>query len=140
MLLALTGCGQSGLVPVRGIVILDGKPLARATVVFIAADDGGRDANGFTDAEGKFELSTLAPKDGALPGAYKIVIQYSEPGEPAGEFTSAEEARKAGVKAAAARPRKMPLLPAIYTEPDQTVLKQQVPAPGLVTIELHSVK
>ena len=70
------GCGHgSGPVPVRGVVKVEGQPVANAAVVFVAQDPGGRDAYGSTDANGVFRLTTTNPDDGALPGKYKVVIQ-----------------------------------------------------------------
>jgi hypothetical protein len=134
----LTGCGGPKTVPVNGIVTLDGRPLARATVIFIAQDAAGRDANGFTDAEGRFALMTNAPKDGAMPGSYKIVVHYSEATEPGAQYSNPEDARKAGAKAAAEKGRTKPRLPSKYTDAEQTVLQQQVPVDGPVLIELTS--
>ena len=40
-LIALAGCGREATtIPVRGTVTLDGQPLARATVQFLAQDPG----------------------------------------------------------------------------------------------------
>src|SRR5262245_18076613 len=79
--LAAAGCGQgSGPVPVRGVVKLDGQPVANAAVVFVAQAPGGRDAYGSTDANGVFRLTTTSPDDGALRGKYKVVIQPAGPG------------------------------------------------------------
>ena len=79
--LAAAGCGRgSGPVPLRGVVKLDGQPVANAAVVFVAQTPGGRDAYGSTDANGAFRLTTTKPDDGALPGKYKVVIQPAGPG------------------------------------------------------------
>jgi hypothetical protein len=82
--LAIQGCGGAGkppepkldLVPVTGVVTLDGKPLADATVSFLF--DGkppeGFDASGCkTDSFGKFIVMT-GSKPGTVPGRYKIVV------------------------------------------------------------------
>ena len=46
-LIALAGCGREATTnPVHGTVTLDGRPLAKATVQFLAQDPGGRDALG----------------------------------------------------------------------------------------------
>ena len=137
LLFVLSGCGKSKLHPVKGIVTLNGKPLEKATVLFISEEADGRDVFALTDAEGKFELSTHTPKDGAMAGSYKIVIQYSEPDEgPLLTFATPADAQKAS----ADKPPKEPILPSIYTDPGQTILKQQVPTEGFVKIELQAEK
>jgi hypothetical protein len=85
MLLVATGagCGPSrpGLLPVDGVVTLDGKPLAEASVVFQPAG-GGRPATGVTDANGRFKVGTFKPRDGALPGAHVVTVARSEGTSP----------------------------------------------------------
>ena len=62
-LVALAGCDREATTnPVRGTVTLDGRPLPKATVQFLAQDPGGRDALGTTDANGRFRLSTFKPR------------------------------------------------------------------------------
>ena len=134
VLLATAGCGGgSGPVPVRGVVKLDGKPVANAAVTFVAQDPGGRDAHGSTDANGAFELSTHKPNDGALPGKYKVVI--TPPGEEGGSTPFDDP----GKPAAAAKPKPAgPRIPQKYTLAGQTPLTQDVPPTGDVVIDLQS--
>ena len=136
--LMVCGCGGQKFVPVKGVVNLDGQPLARATVVFIALDPDGRDANGFTDAEGKFELSTVNPRDGALAGEYKIVIQPSSAARSSTEAASPDSAQN--LERVSSNDSNASTLPAIYTDAAMTILRQKVPAAGLVKIELESAK
>jgi hypothetical protein len=77
------GCDNSatrlkGLVPVEGVVYYDGQPLADATVSFNPDNPAIRSASGRTNAEGKFTLTTLNAKDGAMPGEYKVTISKFE--------------------------------------------------------------
>lgn len=75
------GCSGNGtpgdLTPVAGLVSLDGKPLAEATVTFYASDPAvapGYSASvGKTDAEGKYQLISRG-NPGTLPGAFKVTI------------------------------------------------------------------
>jgi hypothetical protein len=84
--LCCIGCGPStrlkGLVPVEGVVYYDGQPIEEATVMFDPGDPTNlklRSAIGVTDADGKFTLTTLNPKDGIAPGEYKVAIsKYKE--------------------------------------------------------------
>ncbi len=134
--LLTTGCGQQQpvSVPVKGILTVDGKPLANANVQFHAQDPGGQDAYGTTNAEGRFELASgRRHAAGALPGRYKITVTYSAPVEAAADLKTAADVQKAGVS------RKPGLvLPEIYTQPNQTVLKHTVPDDGDVKLELKS--
>lgn len=78
------GCG-SGLphpVPTEGIVILDGRPVAGAAVLF-APDAGGRPATGQTDEEGRFKLTTFEEHDGAVVGTHKVTVTLVESSYPA---------------------------------------------------------
>lgn len=76
------GCGRSDkieLVPVEGIVTLDGAPLADAAVVFHPKPKG-RPSMGKTDAEGRFKLSYLEGTMGALVGKHQVSIStFIEP-------------------------------------------------------------
>jgi hypothetical protein len=138
-LLAGTGCGGAGKpVPVRGVVTLDGTPLPRATVLFLHQDAGGRDANGFTDAEGVFRLSTFKPDDGALPGKYRVVIQpVPEVEDVPTDLKTPEDFQREGAKRVKVK-QPAATLPAVYVSPDKTVLSQQVPPEGEVRFDLKS--
>lgn len=72
------GCGSSGPQPVRGVVLLDGAPLANACVTFLPKDGAGRPAFAYTADDGAFELNTLTAGDGAMPGEYKILVSKTE--------------------------------------------------------------
>lgn len=128
----LAGCGKSGPVSVRGVVKLDGQPVAGAAVTFVAQDPGGRDASGATNEKGEFELSTTKPGDGVLPGKYKVVIQ--PPGEGGGS-TPFDDPEKPVAKPKAPRG---PRIPVKYTNPATTPLTQDVPPNGEVVIDLQS--
>jgi hypothetical protein len=139
VLLAGTGCGGSGKpVPVQGVVTLDGSPLPRATVLFLHQDAGGRDANGFTDADGVFRLSTFKTDDGALPGKYKVIIQpVAEIEESPTDLKRPEDFQREGAKRVKVK-QPAAALPAVYVSPDKTVLSQQVPPEGEVRFDLTS--
>lgn len=70
-----SGCWSSGpeMIPVRGVVTLDGKPVEGATVGF-APKAAGRPATGTTDAAGQFSLTTFEPGDGAVPGEHVVTV------------------------------------------------------------------
>ncbi|MHB9081972.1 MAG: hypothetical protein ACYC3X_31290 [Pirellulaceae bacterium] len=99
-LLVCVGCGEkagvSGTVPVTGLVMLDGKPVAGASVTFSPTGKGGRAAVGTTDAEGRYTLTTMKPGDGAIPGSYNVAISKTVAGAAAG--APAEDPRSSGGK------------------------------------------
>lgn len=134
VLLVVSGCGSSGPVQVRGVVKLDGQPVANAAVIFIAQDPGCRDAYGSTNENGEFELSTTNPGDGVQKGKYKVVIQ--PPGE-GGTYTPFDEPEKTAAPAKPKAPQRA-RIPEKYTVPGQTPLTQEVPPKGDVVIELQS--
>jgi hypothetical protein len=136
--LTATGCGPTNTV--KGRVLLDGQPVAGATVLFMPDAEGqGRPASATTDNDGFFQLTTNRRGDGALPGAYRIVISKSEapaaqPDDEHGSKKRAQDylARHSG------RTRDKPLIPSSYSDAEKTTLRCTVPAPGLVTVELSS--
>jgi len=132
---ALAGCGGSRTSPVEGIVLLDGKPLVGASVQFVPQGTG-RDATGQTDASGEFSMSTFNPKDGVVPGDYKVVISPPLGTPDTTAYASADEA----MAAAAKRPAKKISsgLPEKYTRPDQTPLTQTVPVKEKLKFDLKS--
>lgn len=73
-LLFLPGCGpdRPKTIDVHGFVTLDGDPVEGAAVLFSPAE--GRPATGTTDAQGKFELQTFEPGDGAVEGNHRVAV------------------------------------------------------------------
>ena len=73
-LVLMCGCGSSGpeTGEVKGIVRLDGEPLASGIVTF--TPQGGRSATGFIKSDGTFRLTTYSDGDGALPGKHTVTI------------------------------------------------------------------
>jgi hypothetical protein len=67
------GCnGGDGLVPVGGVVSLDGEPLGGASVMF--HHESGQTAYGLSDANGRFRLTTREANDGALVGRHRVTV------------------------------------------------------------------
>lgn len=135
VLAILCGCGDSRTSPVKGVVLLDGRPLANASVQFVP-DGSGRDATGTTNDQGEFVMSTFDPRDGVAPGTYKIVIS-----PPVGEVDTTRYESAGDAMTAAAKPRPTPksTFPQRYTSASQTPLRQEVPLrEPLLKIELTS--
>jgi hypothetical protein len=73
----LMGCGKGDippLAPAKGQVLLKGKPLPDAKVVFRPEKGGGRPSGGKTDEDGFFELFYSEDVPGALIGKHKVLI------------------------------------------------------------------
>jgi hypothetical protein len=92
------GCGKAPpppIVPVEGIVRLDGKPLNNAAVRFIPQIEYGPEyiATGVTDAEGRFRL-TCKGKPGACACENRVVVMEADiPPKLQGENAQAELAK-----------------------------------------------
>jgi arylsulfatase A-like enzyme len=97
--------GPEDVVPVTGIITLDGQPLAGAHVVFFPSS--GRPAVGVTDDSGRFTLSTYEETDGALPGRHNVAIQFD-----------------------ATRPDRRLIVPAKYSNPETSGFRVQVKPGG----------
>jgi hypothetical protein len=76
------GCGggnsgsRSGIVKTSGVLLYNGAPVDGATIEMRPVDDTPNAvAVGMTDENGKFELTTDRPGDGAFPGKYRTVVK-----------------------------------------------------------------
>ena len=78
---ALSGCGGNGLAPVNGRVLLDGKPIENAAVMF-QSEDGGVPATGITGPNGEFTLTTTGLGNGASLGMNGVTIVKSVNAQP----------------------------------------------------------
>lgn len=127
-----TGCNSSpNIVPVKGTVLLDGKPLEGAAVLFHPQADE-RPAVGITDKRGTFHLTTRSQGDGAHVGLNKVSIT-KESDDPqlndAEEVTDAEE----GIQDFTL------ITPAQYASPELSGIEIDVyPGIGSVTLEMTS--
>jgi hypothetical protein len=99
--LPLSGCssrsGRPPTVPVHGNVTYKGKPVANASVAFLAPG-APAPAAGTTDAAGKFRLSTFKPNDGAVVGTHLVTVRKL-PEVPAMPITSASPSGEIDAKA-----------------------------------------
>lgn len=71
------GNGRPTPVVASGTVFYKQQPSAGAKVMF-APQDHQYAAVGQTDSNGRFELQTFEPQDGAVPGQYKIAVTKFE--------------------------------------------------------------
>jgi hypothetical protein len=109
--------------PVNGKVTLKGEPVAKGTVTFTPTDQGGgRTATGDLQSDGSYTLTTATPRDGALPGKYRIAIS-------AVEIDRSVTKNKTGgmyrVDLLAKAPRKV-LVPLKYGDPNASGLTAEV--------------
>ena len=125
---ALTlGCNSASgpqIVPAGGVVLFEGQPLAGARVIFNPAS--GRPAQGASDAQGRFRLSTLKPGDGAVIGKHRVAVIAPREGVEA----------MPGAGAAPAAPHPPAALPQKYSTPDTSELEFEVVAGGKNEFEL----
>ena len=73
----IPGCkpkGLEGLVPAKGQVLYEEKPLGGAILTFSPKEGTGRTANATTNVKGFFTLGTLNSGDGIAPGEYHVSI------------------------------------------------------------------
>ncbi len=112
-LLVLAGCSDSlPLAPTVGTITYKQQPVAEADVAFIP--ENGRPAYGRTDAQGRFELTTLAPADGAMLGAHIVTVTKSVQKGAASDSNPYVQYES--------------LLPVRYSRPQESPLKAEVVA------------
>ena len=91
-----SGCSKNrfprdpNLVPISGVVTIDGEPTKSIRVILAQAKDveqakNGRRAmvdgpSGVTDEKGAFSITTVYLNDGAAPGDYIVVFDWMPPG------------------------------------------------------------
>ncbi|MEQ8846715.1 hypothetical protein [Botrimarina sp.] len=87
MLALSCGCNSSKFefAEVRGRVVLDGKPVSEAKVVFMPTtinEDGesGPYSQGLTDSDGRYELTTQDEhaRSGAVVGRHRVVVSTKQ--------------------------------------------------------------
>jgi hypothetical protein len=83
--LALLGCpacaanGRKPVYPVRGRVLVEGKPATQAMVTFHPVGEGGPEAVhpvGHVDEQGYFTLTSYVTGDGAPEGEYRVAVVW----------------------------------------------------------------
>lgn len=135
--LGCSGGGVSGppIVPVDGIVTLDGSPVEGATVVFTPKKEGTM-SMAMTDAAGKFALRTGAGRKGAAVGEHDVTVKLSIGNEESTNGPTTDDGlaplmpSEAGVNAPKAPVAKVGwIVPERYSKPG--ALTATVPAGGL---------
>lgn len=115
LLAAAAGCGEAGVTchPVKGQVLQGNKPLGEAMVVLHPQGGDGalkQKPIAYTDADGRFRMTTFQSNDGAPAGPYAITVELRAP------RTVGEEVVRDGRN----------LLPPRYADPATSGLKVDV--------------
>ncbi|WP_437221985.1 hypothetical protein SH661x_002576 [Planctomicrobium sp. SH661] len=77
LLVGGSGCSRRPgpeLASVKGIVLLDGKPLPNASLLFQPSGEFASPSYGVTGKDGRFELSFNRYKKGAMPGEHEVSL------------------------------------------------------------------
>lgn len=115
------GCGcqaKPNSAEVSGVVTLDGKPLAKADVIF--TPEVGRPSFGITNAEGEYALMFTGTKMGAIPGSHRVSI-----------MTGVEGADSVGI-------RTKEIVPAKYRGPESELIEEVKPGRNTINFSLHT--
>ena len=92
---ALMGCGgdspqsrleeaipnRTAVVPVSGVVLINGSPVLELTIRLVQADAETisiSDPKTLTDAQGRFTFTTYLDGDGVPPGKYRMLVEHLE--------------------------------------------------------------
>lgn len=117
----LNGCGPAnpyGTIPVKGSVVLDGKPVQGVNVMFVPTNPNGMGASGLTDDKGTYVLTTGGAPfgTGATPGEYDVTFSKVS-NEGAGKPTSVDDfnAGLASGTASSRAPKAVHLIPQKYS-------------------------
>ncbi len=79
----ITGCSPSDMVPVSGVVTVDGKPVPGLTVTFFPEPTEGNNApgpfsTGVTDEAGKYTLTNRKGVPGAMVWRHAVSFEYDD--------------------------------------------------------------
>ena len=151
-----SGCRSKkidGLVPVEGIVLYDGIPLAWASMTFAPvksseSKDAPRErgavrvATAQTDENGRFVVNTLGLK-GALPGEYAITVEKYVANEDDAVVKWEKRRAESGYKEP--KPEEdvfnaVSALPLRYSEKKNSGLKAEIPEKGTKDLKVELVK
>ena len=122
------GAGRPDVVLVSGSVKYKGAAVANASVVFVSTSSG-RAANGETNAQGEYKLTTFDSNDGAIVGDHVVTITKASTteGKSPREMTPEEFAKVADRDAREQIGKLLKdQLPEKYGDPKKSGLKRTV--------------
>jgi hypothetical protein len=127
------------LVPAQGVVLLDGKPLPEASLVFTPTEGNTYSIAGsaYSLKNGTFRLTTYLAADGIHPGYYNVTVFKEESIMPISPEKIAElEAEEKPLP----EPIVKSLIPAKYNSAETSNLSVEIPKNGNknIRIELQS--
>lgn len=130
LLVITAGCSsKEERASVRGRVSYQGKPLGNALVVFMPETPNFLPSSGLTNANGQYELMTLAPSDGAAIGKCRVTITARGADKEA-------KGDQPGLTGSNAVPGE-PLIPVKYFSPETSGLTADVkPGGGTINFDL----
>ena len=142
LVLAGAGCSGGGLAKVKGVVTLDGEPLAGAMVSLVPEDGHGQPGQGYTKGDGSFEVETLN-EVGAVPGEYRILVTKRVLLPGAEDRLRAASPGKGGREGVMAGLLTNPetsksVVPEVYTQAPTTPLRCTVPLREKFVLKLQS--
>ncbi len=124
--------GRPSRYPVTGTVTMNGEPVANANVNFQLVDGSGS-AVGVTDSQGRYELTSFVPGDGAVPGEYQVTVTKFSQLTPSPDVS--EDDADYDPDAPAMVPEN--LLPERYANPATSELTATVTeSPNMIDLEL----
>jgi len=134
LILIVGGCGPKSTRPpthkVSGVVTLGGRPLEAAVVTFRPTANQ-QPANGITNAEGRYALTTFSRGDGAMAGAFQVtVVKYGRPDQnsKAGSSGSASDGEENYVPVMGPTPEPKNILPRKYADASSSGISAEVQA------------
>lgn len=143
--LAVGGCTSRGggdippTAPVSGVVLLDGRPVDGAMVVFVPLDHR-YGAYAVTDSSGRFTLQSSPDVSGAVPGRFQVQVTKVVAERGAAQFLvqeDVEHALKAGGSVGPAQQGETKnVLPEKYANPKTSGIEVTVPREGISNLEI----
>ena len=110
VILSISGCGNSSIVPVSGKVTVNGEPVAGIRLVFsptlVGSQDPGPWSSGLTNAAGEFTLETRYKDEGAVVGKHTVSFVYDDIGNIDTHKELLREAKQEGDQAGMAAAKK----------------------------------
>lgn len=123
------GCSPSGVavISATGEITYQGKPVDAALVTFMPNSAEGRGAAGYTDANGKFQLTTQgALTNGCLPGKYLVTVTKNIAVDSSGNPVKVPEEPPSPIAAVEAPPTYKSFVPKKYGNAETSGLEAEV--------------